>query len=250
MGGLPPDMLQLPPRLAAVARHVPAGLTFADIGTDHAYLPAHLVAAGRVPRAVAGDILPGPLAAARATVDAAGLAARIDLRLGPGLSVLAPGEAACVAVCGMGGPLIARILEEGPLEGVGRLVMQPMGGEAQLRRWLAAHGWGLVAEEVVEDGGRLYPVLVAEPGSMNLSRAEEEVGPFLLRQGGPLVRRYVAEKLALARRALAGAQRSERPAARARAAELADLVGLLTEVAERMDRTRQSGEQMDDARRS
>ncbi|MBP2017558.1 tRNA (adenine22-N1)-methyltransferase [Symbiobacterium terraclitae] len=227
-------MLQLPPRLAAVARHVPQGQTFADIGTDHAYLPAHLVAAGHVPRAVAGDILPGPLAAARNTVDAAGLADRIDLRLGPGLSVLAPGEAACVAVCGMGGPLIARILEEGPLAGVRRLVLQPMGGEAQLRRWLAANGWKLVAEEIVEDGGRLYPVLVAEPGEMALSRAEEEVGPLLLRQGGPLVRRHVAEKLALARRALEGAQRSDRPAARARAAELAGLVRLLAEAAERL----------------
>lgn len=220
-------MIQLSPRLAAVARHVPAGRPFADIGTDHAYLPVHLVQSGRVPRAVAGDVLPGPLQAARATVAAAGLADRIDVRLGSGLTVLAPGEAPCVAVCGMGGPLIARILAEGPLAGVERLVLQPMGGEAQLRRWLADNGWRLVAEEVVEDGGRLYPVLVAEPGRMGLTRMEEEVGPLLLRQGGPLVVRYVDEKLELARRALAGASRSDQPAAQERAAQLSELVELL-----------------------
>ncbi len=220
-------MIQLSPRLAAVARHVPAGRPFADIGTDHAYLPVHLVQSGRVPRAVAGDVLPGPLQAARATVAAAGLADRIDVRLGSGLTVLAPGEAACVAICGMGGPLIARILAEGPLTGVERLVLQPMGGEAQLRRWLADNGWRLVAEEVVEDGGRLYPVLVAEPGRMGLTRMEEEVGPLLLRQGGPLVVRYVDEKLELARRALAGASRSDQPAAQERAAQLSELVELL-----------------------
>jgi len=222
-------MFQLSPRLAAVARHVPAGRTFADIGTDHAYLPVHLVQTGRAPRAVAGDVLPGPLKAAQATVAAAGLADRIDVRLGSGLTVLEPGEAPCVAICGMGGPLIARILAEGPLTGVERLVLQPMGGEAQLRRWLAENGWRLVAEEVVEDGGRLYLVLVAEPGEMRLSRVEEEVGPLLLRQGGPLVVRYVDEKLELARRALAGAARSGRPEARARAAELTELVDKLSE---------------------
>ncbi len=222
-------MIPLPPRLAAVARHVPPGRPFADIGTDHAYLPVHLVQSGRVPRAVAGDVRPGPLQAARATVAAAGLTDRIDVRLGSGLTVLAPGEAACVAICGMGGPLIARILAEGPLTGVERLVLQPMGGEAQLRRWLAESGWRLVAEEIVADGGRLYPVLVAEPGQMSLSRLEEEVGPLLLRQGGPLVVRYIDEKLELARRALTGASRSSRPEARARAAELDRLIALLTE---------------------
>lgn len=227
-------MFQLSPRLAAVARHVPAGRTFADIGTDHAYLPVYLVQSGRVPRAVAGDVLSGPLNAARATVASAGLADRIDVRLGSGLTVLSPGEAACVAVCGMGGPLIARILAEGPLTGVERLVLQPMGGEVQLRRWLAENGWRLVAEEIVEDGGRLYPVLVAEPGPMRLSRQEEEVGPLLLRQGGPLVLRYVDEKLAQARRALAGARRSDQAAARERAAELVELIDVLASARARL----------------
>lgn len=227
-------MINLPPRLAVVARYVLDGEPFADIGTDHGYLPAHLVATGRVPRAIAGDVLPGPLEAARATVEAEGLADRILLRLGSGLTVVAPGEAASAAICGMGGPLMVRLLAEGPLEGIRRLILQPNTDEDLVRAWLAANGWRLVAEAIAPDGRKLYPVLVAERGPMRLTRMEEVVGPLLLRQGGPLVHQYVERQLALAREALAGAGRSDRPAARERAAGLAEHARLLEAALEQL----------------
>lgn len=202
----------------------------ADIGTDHAYLPAHLVQTGRIPRAIAGDILPGPLEAARATVTGAGLTGRVELRLGPGLRILAPGEATCATICGMGGPLIAEILSDGPTEGLRRLILQPMAGEEHVRRWLAGHGWRLTAEELVADGGRIYIILVAEPGTMRLTEAELLVGPLLRAQGGPLLARYVQLQLEQARRALQGARRSRRPEGQERAAELEHRIRLLEEV--------------------
>lgn len=202
----------------------------ADIGTDHAYLPAHLVEVGRIPRAIAGDILPGPLEAARATVVQAGLADRIELRLGPGLKILRPGEVACATICGMGGPLIAEILGDGPVDGIRRLILQPMAGEEHVRAWLARHGWRLVAEELVEDAGRLYVILAAEPGEMALTEGELQIGPFLRRQPGRLLARYVGIQLQQARRALEGARRSDRPEAVERAAELARRIQLLEEV--------------------
>ncbi|MFZ5822917.1 MAG: tRNA (adenine(22)-N(1))-methyltransferase [Bacillota bacterium] len=223
-------MITLSPRLAAVAAHVLDGQVLADIGTDHAYLPAHLVEAGRIPRAIAGDILPGPLDAARVTVAEAGLTGQIELRLGPGLKILQPGEAPCVTICGMGGPLIAEILADGPLDGIRRLVLQPMAGEERLRAWLAENGWRLIAEELVEDAGRLYVILVAEPGAMALADLDLLVGPYLRQKRGRLFTRYVEIQLQQARRALVGAQRSDRPEARERAAELADRIRLLEEV--------------------
>jgi tRNA (adenine22-N1)-methyltransferase len=223
-------LIILSPRLAAVAAHVLDGEVLADIGTDHAYLPAHLVQVGRIPRAIAGDILPGPLDAARATVTQAGLEDKVELRLGPGLRVVKPGEAACATICGMGGPLIAEILADGPLGSIRRLVLQPMAGEERVREWLEANGWLLVAEELVEDGGRLYLILVAERGEMRLTEGERLIGPFLRRQGGPLLARYVQVQLDQARRALEGARRSDRPSARERAAALAHRIRLLEEV--------------------
>lgn len=202
----------------------------ADIGTDHAYLPAHLVEGGRIPRAIAGDILPGPLDAARATVAEAGLTGQIELRLGSGLMILKPGEAPCATICGMGGPLIAEILTGGPVDGIRRLILQPMAGEERLRAWLAEHGWRLTAEELVEDAGRLYVILVAEPGTMQLTDGELLVGPFLRQKRGRLLTRYVEIQLQQARRALAGAQRSDRPEARERVLELANRIRLMEEV--------------------
>lgn len=224
------DLITLTPRLAAVAAHVPDGAVLADIGTDHAYLPARLVEAARIPRAIAGDLVPGPLDAARLTIAQAGLADRIALRLGSGLKILRPGEATCATICGMGGPLIAEILADGPLDGLRRLILQPMAGEERLRAWLTANGWRLTAEELVEDAGRLYVILVAEPGEMRLTERELLVGPFLRRQRGRLLTRYVEIQLQQARRSLTGAMRSDRPEARERAAELADRIRLLEEV--------------------
>ncbi len=222
-------VITLSPRLAAVASYVPPGEVLADIGTDHAYLPAHLVQAGRIPRAIAGDILPGPLEAARATVTDAELTGQVELRLGSGLQVLKPGDAACASICGMGGPLIAEILTAGPVDGLRRLILQPMAGEEHVRLWLMQNGWRLVAEELVEDAGRLYVILVAEPGAMALSPGELLIGPHLRLAGGPLLHRYVGLQIDLARRALAGAGRSDRPEARERAAELAARIRLLEE---------------------
>jgi len=223
-------MIALSPRLAAVAAHVLPGEVLADIGTDHAYLPAHLVQAGRIPRAIAGDILPGPLEAARTTVAEAELGDRIELRLGSGLQVLTPGDAACASICGMGGPLITEILTAGPLGELQRLILQPMAGEEHVRLWLMRNRWRLIAEELVEDSGRLYVVLVAEPGVMTLSPGELLIGPFLRQTGGPLLQRYVRLQLDLARRAIAGAGSSDRPEARERVAELGERIRLLEEV--------------------
>ena len=45
--------LHLTPRLACIAELVPRGARLADVGTDHAYLPAWLLQSGRIDRAIA-----------------------------------------------------------------------------------------------------------------------------------------------------------------------------------------------------
>lgn len=222
---------ELSPRLAAVAAFVLPGAPVADVGTDHAYLPAHLVAAGVVPGAVACDRMPGPLQAAQRTVAEAGVAGRVDLRLGDGLAVLAPGEVATVVLAGMGGCLMCSILAARPevLARVQRLALQPNAGEDALRRWLAAHGWRIAAEQLVTDAGREYVVMAAAPGDPGpLTEADLVLGPHLRRQGGAAYRRYVAGELERMRRALAGAQKARLPDPEKLAA-LADRVRLLEE---------------------
>ncbi|MFR4560624.1 MAG: tRNA (adenine(22)-N(1))-methyltransferase TrmK [Flavonifractor plautii] len=45
--------VELTPRLRSVAELVPRGARFADVGTDHAYLPVWLLQQGRITGAVA-----------------------------------------------------------------------------------------------------------------------------------------------------------------------------------------------------
>lgn len=65
--------VELTPRLRSVAELVPRGARFADVGTDHAYLPVWLLQQGRITGAVASDLRPGPLERARGTAEKYGL---------------------------------------------------------------------------------------------------------------------------------------------------------------------------------
>ncbi len=183
----PDAFAALGPRLATVARAVPAGAAVADVGTDHAKLPTLLLAAGVATRAWALDISDGPSAALRARVLPPGLVAR----QGDGLQPLAPGEADTVTVCGMGGHSIAHILRDAPAgvwAGLRRLVLQPNDHPAEARRALCDRGWGIVDEHMVEERGRWYPVVVAAPtGGWRgpATPAALHWGPLLLARADP-----------------------------------------------------------------
>ena len=60
--------LHLSARLRALADLVPANSVLADIGTDHAWIPADLLQRGRIQSAIALDIGAGPLARAAANL--------------------------------------------------------------------------------------------------------------------------------------------------------------------------------------
>ncbi|MDF2927081.1 MAG: tRNA ((1))-methyltransferase [Paenibacillaceae bacterium] len=182
-------MIQLSKRLRLIAEKVEQGSRLADIGSDHALLPAFLAQQGRLASGVAGEVNPGPLAAARKQIADAGLGRLISVRGGNGLEVIAPGEVDVITVAGMGGALIAEILEAGrrtgKLAGVARLILQPNVGEELVRRWLRNTGWMLAEETIVEEDGKIYEILVAvlpaaqqhsSAGSSLASRGQEGVG--------------------------------------------------------------------------
>ena len=79
--------IDLSPRLRAVADLVPVGARLADIGTDHAYLPAALLLEEKIPSAIAADLREGPLSRARLTAAEYGLADHISFRLCDGILV-------------------------------------------------------------------------------------------------------------------------------------------------------------------
>ncbi|RJS59715.1 tRNA (adenine(22)-N(1))-methyltransferase TrmK [Bacillus sp. PK3_68] len=180
---------QLSKRLMAVASRIPQQAVIADIGSDHAYLPCYAVKKGLAVKAIAGEVAVGPLQAARQQVKEAGLEEKIAVRKGSGLEVIAAGEVDCVTIAGMGGTLITSILEEGKekLPGVKRLILQPNLRADHIRKWLLTNGWELIEEEIMEEDGKIYEILIAEKGDAERpysSQKELELltGPMLLQE--------------------------------------------------------------------
>jgi len=144
-------------RLESVAAFIPAGTVLADIGSDHAYLPVFCVKDGSVTAAVAGEVAEGPYHSAQKQVEKAGLTEKISVRKGDGLEILAPGEAGCITIAGMGGALIASILDRGKakLNGKETLILQPNTGSHIVRGWLAENGWAITGEDILEEDGKI-----------------------------------------------------------------------------------------------
>jgi len=194
----------LTPRLEAAYALLESGDTVADIGTDHAYLPARLILDGKYRRAVASDVAPGPLENAGRTLAALGLSDRISLRLAPGLKGLSEGEADAVCVAGMGGELIASILKDGPRPDLA--VLQPMTREEKLRRFLAEEGYRIEKERLAREGERIYTVLrVRFTGEISRPReARTYLGRVLEDNPPALAKAYLSKKKAALYKAESG----------------------------------------------
>jgi len=65
--------MKLSKRLGMIASFVPGGSRVADIGTDHGYIPIHLVQEGIAKSAIAMDVREGPLLRAQTHIKEAGL---------------------------------------------------------------------------------------------------------------------------------------------------------------------------------
>ncbi len=150
-------------RLACVAARVRPGSRVADIGTDHAHLPVWLVGQGVCPGGIASDLRAGPAEAARRTVERAGLADSIAVRVGDGLSPVSPEEADDMVIAGMGGETIAAILAAAPWlkDAAYRLVLQPMTHPELLREYLLTNGFSIEGEWIAAEGKRRYLILQA-----------------------------------------------------------------------------------------
>ena len=180
--------IKLSPRLLAAAEMVRPSARLIDVGTDHAYLPVYLVKKGAVSAALASDIAQGPIGRANAHICAQGVENAVKTALTPGLSGAEAFAPTDIVIAGMGGEMIASILEDAPFvrDPALSLVLQPMTKQEVLRAYLAKNGFEISEERAVLEDRRVYQVLCcAYTGKpYALTPLEEHIGPLLLKKGG------------------------------------------------------------------
>lgn len=244
------ERLKLSERLRALSELIPAGSVLADIGTDHAWVPAELLLSGRISRAIAMDIGEGPLERAATHLAELGLTEQVSLRLSDGFAALKPGEADCVLIAGMGGELMQSILTRGlgangspgPAfrEGVKRYLFSPHTEWEAFRGYLAAQGFRLTDERMLKEDGKYYLILVCENGDGEAAYREAEArgipaaaarrfGPMLLERRDTVLRNYMKDRLRTEQEIAERLPQSDRTAVSAKREELRESIALLKE---------------------
>jgi len=138
-------------RIETIKSLVPRGARLLDIGGDHALLPVSLFLDKAICCAVVTDIRPGPLARSRVQLEKFCPAARYSLVLSDGFKAVDPNSFDFAAICGMGGELIGRIIEEGGEKARRPMVLQPMTGSEKLRKYLWDNGFEIENEVFVRE---------------------------------------------------------------------------------------------------
>lgn len=186
--------LSISKRLEFISTLINEKKLFADIGSDHAYLPCYICLQDEEARAIAGEVVQGPYNSAVETVRKHQLEDRIDVRLGSGLTVLnEEDEVSDIVIAGMGGTLISQILlsDTQTLQRVERLILQPNNNEHKVRQTCIQIGYVLTAEYILEENGLIYEILVAERKEItneiepyDLINKEKQLlfGPFLSKE--------------------------------------------------------------------
>ncbi len=177
-------MQKLDSRLRTALKYLRKDRTLLDIGTDHAYLPIYAVENGFSSGAIASDINEGPTERARKNVAECGLSKKIKVIRADGLCGLdayVQGEVD-IAIFGMGGELIAHILDASPwIKKIGnRFILQPMTAADDLRKYLAKNGFSIIEESLSEQSGKLYVTLCCEytGKAEEISEAEALLGKY------------------------------------------------------------------------
>lgn len=201
-------MSLLDARLQAVLDLIPEGSILLDVGTDHCKLPAEALRSGRIAGAFAADINQGPLDAAKRQLLSLGLAGRIPLFLSDGLNSIPLDvleQVTTVAVAGMGGEVMEKILQNAPLE-PDLWVLQPMSAIYELMDFMAQNGYAIFAARLAQDGEKFYRIFQAQKVGIPY-----EVDYFDCLREDPLYLPYLKKEQARLEIALKGLQSAKSP---------------------------------------
>ena len=160
----------------------------ADIGCDHGYL-ADLAIKKGVPFVQLIDNKEGPLNVARKNLSQYNFTDQTKFTLASGLLELDP-KVTCVAILGMGGELIANILEEGMHKAfnVNKFILEANTKVPLLRKYLVCNKFEIVSEKIVKENNKYYELILCEKTDklIQYNDLDLEFGPVLRKEKSPL----------------------------------------------------------------
>lgn len=154
-------MINLSKRLSSVAGLVHNGARLADIGCDHGYVPVYLVSNGVCPSAVASDVNAAPLESCARLVRQSRLEDKIKCVLSNGLDAINGNDIDDILIAGMGGELIADILDRCDYVRDKHVILNPMTHPEIARKWLFDNGFDIINDIIVPDGKHHYSIFDA-----------------------------------------------------------------------------------------
>ena len=183
----------------------------ADIGTDHAHLPAALLERGRCQHMILTDISKSALENAKNEMIRRRLTDRVTLRLGDGLSPISC-KCGMISIMGMGGRTIHDILLSGEKHLQGASLLLSVHTDWHLIRMAVQEiGYHLDREDPCFSARRYYLVLRARPGRSTLTNQEIRLGCQLFNSDSPVLTAFVQRRRDILREHLNGIRSAAKP---------------------------------------
>lgn len=183
--------INLGERLSAAASLIRRGAFVSDVGTDHAYLPIYLCLEGLARGGVVSDINDGPIQRAKENIIKYELTDKLTAIRTDGLSGIDKYGPEDILILGMGGELIARILEDAPWTKNKdiHLCLQPMTHPELLRSFLLENGYSIIDERLTKEDGRIYQIILATYTGRTETMSPEELllGRINIQRGGEIL---------------------------------------------------------------
>lgn len=183
----------------------------ADIGTDHAFLPCHLLHTGICQHMIAADVSAKALTHARENLTHHHLTDRAEIIQADGLDAITH-PCGCISMMGMGGETMAEILRKGQDRLQGAVLV--LGAHTELylvREAIGDIGYHITQERICRAAGRFYVFWRAEPGAETLTPTECRYGKRLWQEDKTLLREYAAWRLHVHRERLNGLLSATQP---------------------------------------
>ena len=191
--------MELSKRLKKITSMVDNCHTIIDVGTDHGYIPIHLIKNKFCEHVIASDINIGPVNKAKINIKLENLEEEIECRHGSGLKVIKPGEAQGAVIAGMGGNLIRDIIEASVdvVKSLSYIILQPVQNPEILRKYLYEAGYDIIDEEICEEENKFYEIIKVKYGDkpVFLDEMLYEISPILTRKNCKCFREYINAKL-------------------------------------------------------